>query len=140
MSSLDRRIAGLTRRDVLTDLSHFVDRELPPARVEQIRAHISACHECEQFGGVIAELVHALRGMRESPPLAEDVAARLRDRLRAQTGEGGGAGRARFARPVCQRDAASCVRPIRMPPVLRDRRCVRCRAGCRARDTRRYAS
>jgi len=84
MSGLDRMIAGITCREVLADLSSFVDGELPEARVEQLRAHVSSCRECEQLGGAIGELVRVLRTLREAPPLDDAIAARLRARLRAQ--------------------------------------------------------
>lgn len=86
MSKLDRSIAGITCREVLADLSSFVDGELAPERVERIQAHVAICNECEHFGGAIGELVRVLRTQMGEPPRLDDgVAHRLRERLRAQS-------------------------------------------------------
>ena len=78
----EREIAGIRCGGVLAVLSDFLDGELPPARREQIVAHLRGCDWCEQFGGRFGEVIAALREeLREPSPLRADVAARLRDRL-----------------------------------------------------------
>ena len=90
MSRLDRSIAGISCRDVLADLSQYVDDELEVDRLAQIRAHVAECQECERFGGAVAELVQRLRSdVREPPPLDEGIARRLRERLQSETGRTG---------------------------------------------------
>jgi anti-sigma factor RsiW len=85
MADLDRVVAGLTCRDVLFDLSEFVDGALPAARVAQIRAHVSDCRVCEQFGGEFARVIEAVRReLGPAPAVTPEVAGRLRDRLRRE--------------------------------------------------------
>ena len=89
MPELDRIIAGISCREVLTDLSNFLDGGLSDPRVEQIRAHLHECRECDQFGGMLGELVAEVRRQLSEPATLEpDVEQRLRDRLRAARIEG----------------------------------------------------
>lgn len=81
MDGLDRSVAGMTCREVLADLSDFIDGELPPSRVAQVREHLAGCGECERFGGRVGRLVGALRADREPETVDPSVAARLRERL-----------------------------------------------------------
>lgn len=82
MSALDRRVGGVTCREVLADLSAFVDGELAEDRVAVVRAHLAGCDNCERFGGEFAAVVRGLRALlAQAPPLAPAVAARLRERL-----------------------------------------------------------
>lgn len=83
MSRLDRSIAGITCREVLAEVSSFLDGELPEARVAQIREHLGTCRECERFGGAVGALVADVRrALGEAEALDADVATRLRERLR----------------------------------------------------------
>ena len=61
MPSLDRTVAGLTCRDVLADLSDYLDGELPPERVARLEAHLAGCDSCTRFGGAVGELVARVR-------------------------------------------------------------------------------
>lgn len=83
----DRRVAGIRCGEVLEDLSAYVDGQLPPDRVETIRAHLRGCDWCERFGGRFAAAVALLRAeLREPDPLAAGVQDRLRRRLREEIG------------------------------------------------------
>ncbi len=84
MPELDRLVAGLRCREVLADLSLYIDGELPAARVQQIQEHLRGCDWCERFGGQFSEIVARFRReLREAEPLDQSVAARLDERLRA---------------------------------------------------------
>lgn len=61
MPDLNRLVAGLRCRDVLEDLSEFLDGGLPPERVAAIQAHLAECETCARFGGSVGEIVAALR-------------------------------------------------------------------------------
>lgn len=80
MNPLDRVVAGLSCRQVLDQLSDFLDHDLPVDRAGRIREHLQDCHTCEQFGGRIARLVAALRLQPPSGP-PHDVVERLQQRL-----------------------------------------------------------
>lgn len=85
MPDFDRLVAGLRCREVLADLSLYLDGELPPERVKQIEEHVRGCDWCERFGGEFSEVIkHFRRELREAEPLDENVADRLRRRLRAE--------------------------------------------------------
>ncbi len=87
MPDLDRRVAGLRCRDVLADLSEFLDGNLPPERVASIQAHLAGCDTCARFGGRVGALVGALQADRDRAPRLDDVAlAALRDRVRLAIG------------------------------------------------------
>ena len=60
MPDLDRLVAGLRCRDVLADLSEFLDGNLAPERVTAIQAHLAGCDTCARFGGSVGEIVAAL--------------------------------------------------------------------------------
>ncbi len=82
MPEPDRIVAGLSCREVLADLSDYVDGELRRARVTQLEAHLAGCDWCERFGGEFSTVVRAFRlGLREPTPLDDPVAHRLRARL-----------------------------------------------------------
>ena len=87
MSELDRIVAGIRCREVLADLSDYVDGDLSPDRVAQINEHLQGCDHCERFGGEFASIVTALK--QRFPPSSEDAASRERvlRRLRASLGE-----------------------------------------------------
>ncbi len=81
----DRMVAGLRCSEVLAELSEFVDRQLPPDRVEQIEAHLRGCDWCEQFGGQFATTIASLRAkLAATQPVPDPVRARLRLRLQAE--------------------------------------------------------
>lgn len=83
MPDLDRLVAGLRCRDVLADLSEFLDGNLGAERVAAIQAHLSGCDTCARFGGNVGEIVAALRSEGARAPLRFDDAAlgSLRARL-----------------------------------------------------------
>jgi anti-sigma factor RsiW len=82
MPDLDRLVAGLRCRDVLADLSEFLDGNLAPERVTAIQAHLAGCDTCARFGGNVGEIVAALRTERDrTPAFGESALASLRDRV-----------------------------------------------------------
>lgn len=83
MSVLDRVVGGVSCRDVLADLSEYVDGALPPSRVAAVQAHLAGCDRCERFGGRFASTVGALRRSLAVPAggVPPDTAAGLRRRL-----------------------------------------------------------
>ncbi|MCU0648872.1 MAG: zf-HC2 domain-containing protein [Gemmatimonadaceae bacterium] len=83
MADLDRVVAGIACRDVLADLSDFLDGALTATRVAELQAHLDGCDTCARFGADVAATMQALRAHRVTreaavPPV---TAARLRDRL-----------------------------------------------------------
>ncbi len=78
--SLDREIAGLSCRQVLSALGDYVDGELAADDRAAVDAHLRGCAECERFGGAIGAMVGALRRGLPVEPTA-DLAARLAARL-----------------------------------------------------------
>lgn len=84
MPELDRLVAGLRCRDVLADLSLYIDGELPAARVQQIQEHLRGCDWCERFGGRFSAIVAQFRReLHDAEPLDQGIAFRLNQRLRA---------------------------------------------------------
>jgi len=82
MPDLDRLVAGLRCRDVLADLSEFLDGNLGTARVAAIQAHLAECDTCARFGGNVGEIVAALRSEGTRAPLLDESAlGSLRTRL-----------------------------------------------------------
>lgn len=82
MHGLDRTIAGITCREVLHNLSAYLDGELAAPEVQRIEAHLAQCSECERFGGSIGALVATVRrtlATRDRLPV--DVERRLHERL-----------------------------------------------------------
>lgn len=86
MTDIDRLVAGISCREVLADLSDFIDDALSPERVARLQAHISECDTCARFGGTVTQ---ALRLLREGGPvgvaLPDEARARLRARLTRDT-------------------------------------------------------
>jgi len=78
MPEPDRLVAGLRCRDVLAQLSDYLDGELTAEQITRIEAHLAGCDWCERFGGRFAAVVRAFRaGLTVPPPLESAVAARL---------------------------------------------------------------
>ncbi len=89
MPELDRIVAGLRCREVLADLSDFLDEELPVGRTEQIRAHLRGCDWCERFGGEFAGMVARFRrALAQADALEPGVERRLHERLRREISPG----------------------------------------------------
>lgn len=75
---LDTVVAGVRCREVLDDLSAYLDGELDEARVAQLQAHLAGCDRCARFGGQVARLLGDLRtGLVTPAPLTHEAAARL---------------------------------------------------------------
>ncbi len=67
----ERLVAGLRCRDVLADLSAYLDGELPEERRERLEAHVRGCDLCTRFGGEFGATVTRLRaslGVAPEPP------------------------------------------------------------------------
>lgn len=85
---LDTIVASIRCREVLADLSGYLDGELSPARVVQLQAHLSACDRCSQFGSEVTRVLTQLReGLAVPSALPRDVATRLHARLGNVIGE-----------------------------------------------------
>jgi anti-sigma factor RsiW len=81
---LDTLVAGVRCREVLDDLSAFLDGELSDQRVSQLQAHLAGCDRCTRFGGSVARVLADLRtGLATPAPLAPDDTARLVARVTA---------------------------------------------------------
>lgn len=77
--SLDTIVAGVRCREVLADLSDYLDGALPPARVGVLQAHLAECSNCARFGGHIA---HTLATLRQVSVSAEhDAVASVMKRI-----------------------------------------------------------
>ena len=81
MLNNERIIAGVSCGEVLEELSEYVDGNLSPERVQQLRDHVSACHLCERFGADFVAALDALRTVGDAPPLDPEMAERLRQAL-----------------------------------------------------------
>ncbi len=86
-AGLDSVVAGLRCREVLDDLSDYLDGGLSPDRLVRIQAHLAGCDRCARFGGEVAETVTALRQtLQVPPPVDAPQAARIRAALRRVQG------------------------------------------------------
>lgn len=83
MPDLDRTIAGLRCRDLLTLLTDYVDGDLAAEVVANVNAHLTGCAACAKFGGEYGALVRELRTRLREQSVARDVEARLASRLAA---------------------------------------------------------
>lgn len=81
-NGLDTIVAGVRCRDVLADLSEYLDGALPGARVAQLQAHLAGCENCARFGGYVAGALAALQ--REPAGTDEALTASVLARIRAQ--------------------------------------------------------
>lgn len=69
-------------RDVLADLSEFLDGNLGTERVAAMQAHLAGCDTCARFGGNVGKIVTALRSEGTRAPLLDASAlGSLRARL-----------------------------------------------------------
>jgi anti-sigma factor RsiW len=85
---LDTIVAGIRCRDVLGDLSGYLDGELSAERVAALQAHLSGCDRCARFGGTVARVLAQLRdGLTVPSALPDDTAARLHARVAEVTGQ-----------------------------------------------------
>ena len=85
MSALDNEVAGIRCREILAELSDYLDGELADARVEQINAHLMGCENCERFGGRFQTVVTAIRKVLSEPaPLDAAVERTLHDTLQRE--------------------------------------------------------
>ncbi|MCC7052149.1 MAG: zf-HC2 domain-containing protein [Gemmatimonadaceae bacterium] len=79
---LETLVAGIRCREVLGDLSAFLDGELPAERVAALQAHLAGCDRCSRFGGSVAHLLADLRaGLHTPAALPAEFASRLHQRL-----------------------------------------------------------
>ncbi len=83
MPDLDRVIAGLRCRDLLSQLRDYVDGELGSKDVGRVDAHLRGCVFCEKFGGEYGALVGELKSHLEAPTVSSAVRARLANRMEA---------------------------------------------------------
>lgn len=88
MPDPERSVAGLRCREVLADLSAYLDDELILERRRHIEEHLKGCDWCERFGGELSAVVTAFReALREPEPPSPEVHRRLLERLRKEWGE-----------------------------------------------------
>lgn len=81
---LETVVAGLRCREVLGDLSAYLDGELDAARVSALQAHLAGCDRCTRFGGQVARVLADLRaGLTVASPLTHEAADRLHARVTA---------------------------------------------------------
>ncbi len=81
MPDLDRMIAGLRCRDLLSLVTDYVDGELSAKGVGEVDAHLRGCVHCEKFGGEYAALVGGLKRRLTAPTVHSDVRVRLANRM-----------------------------------------------------------
>lgn len=87
MAELDRVVAGLRCRDVLALLPHYLDGDLDPEALAQVRAHLDGCDTCEKFGAEYGALVAQLRRGQRPAVVNDEVRARIVERLERYWGE-----------------------------------------------------
>jgi anti-sigma factor RsiW len=83
MPDLDRVIAGLRCRDLLSLVTDYVDGDLNDEEVVRVDAHLRGCVHCGKFGGEYGALVGELKSHFKAPPVNADVRARLANRMEA---------------------------------------------------------
>ncbi len=83
MPDLDHLVAGVRCREVLADLSDFLDGVLSEARVATIRAHLEGCSVCARFGADVGSVLTALREgqAKVTPALPNESLDALRRRV-----------------------------------------------------------
>lgn len=90
MADLDRTVGGLRCRDLLSLLPDFVDRDLSPAQLGRVGAHLESCGHCAKFGGEYGALVAELKRSAQVLGLDPDLHARLHRRLETMWEGAGG--------------------------------------------------
>jgi anti-sigma factor RsiW len=89
MADLGRVVAGVACREVLAELSAWMDGELDAVRAAALAAHVQGCDQCERFGGQFGAVLRRFRAELAAPaPVEAGVAARLRERLRRERAAG----------------------------------------------------
>ncbi len=83
MPDIDRVIAGLRCRDLLSLLTDYVDGELSAKEVGRVDGHLRGCLHCEKFGGEYGALVGELKSRPNAPTVDSDVRVRLAIRMDA---------------------------------------------------------
>ncbi len=79
---LDTMVAGVRCREVLAELSDYLDGALTAERVGVLQAHLAGCDRCTRFGGEVSGVLAALRsGAAGAPELAPHTSERLHARL-----------------------------------------------------------
>jgi anti-sigma factor (TIGR02949 family) len=76
-------VPSMDCKEMFSQLSEFLDGELPAELCEEIRAHMQGCEPCERFMRTLADTVALCRRL-PSAPLPDDVRRDLRallDRL-----------------------------------------------------------
>lgn len=69
-AGLETIVAGVRCREVLAELSEYLDGTLPAERVLELQRHLAACDRCSRFGGEIADVLQRLRdGQRVHAPV-----------------------------------------------------------------------
>ncbi len=83
MADLDRMIAELRCRDLLSLLTDYVDLELSAEELARVDAHLRGCVHCDKFGGEYGALVGKLKSRLKAPKVDSDVRDRLTNRMEA---------------------------------------------------------
>lgn len=73
----ERVIGGVACGEVLALLAEYLDGELGPEALAAVTAHVSACSQCERFGGAYAAVVKALRETPAEAPLEESAVSSI---------------------------------------------------------------
>jgi len=82
-AGLETIVAGIRCREVLDDLSEYLDGSLSPMRVAELQAHLAGCDRCARFGGEVSQTIAALRAtLRQPEPMGAQRAQGLRASLR----------------------------------------------------------
>jgi anti-sigma factor RsiW len=68
---------GLACDEVLACLGDYLDGDLEPQILEQVRAHVAGCTACDRFGGAYATAVEALRKAPAEAPLESALVASI---------------------------------------------------------------
>lgn len=81
MPDIDRVIAGLRCRDLLSLLTDYVDEALGAEQLGRVDAHLRGCVHCAKFGGEYGALVGVLQNRLDAPTVTSDVRDRLANRM-----------------------------------------------------------
>lgn len=73
----ERVIGGVACGEVLALLGEYLDGALGPEALAAVTAHVSACSQCERFGGAYATVVKALRETPAEAPLEESAVSAI---------------------------------------------------------------